>query len=96
MVFGLLLSSLDDHNRIHILPYVKPTSLGIPLSVSSHHTRSVRRSWPTAVLKRDADTSTTRAAFQAAKKSRFARLATYDFPWCSLKHVVEKRSVLQQ
>ena len=61
---------------IQTKPYVKPTSLGMPLSCESAHPHHVHQSWPRAVISRLSTYASTQGAAEAAKQlivTRFHR-----------------------
>ena len=75
-----------DNGRLQSRPYIKATSLGIPLSEGSAHQSSVHCAWPKAMLKRYATLSSHRHYYEVAKAMLMTRLCKYG---ASLKLLID-------
>jgi hypothetical protein len=70
----------QNSSVLHFKPHVKPTSLGIPLSVDSAHVPSICKRWPISYIFRLAMNSSTMSEFAIAKKRFINRLVEHKYP----------------
>ena len=78
------LSNLDieiykNGGRLNWRPFIKATSLGIPLHETSNHHNSLHAAWPTGYLYRLARHSSTYHGYANAKRIFIERLEEYNF-----------------
>jgi len=67
----------DSSGSIQYKPYIKPTSLGIPLSCSSAHNAPIHLAWPKAALKRYYALSSTIESYHEARDVLIQRLRSF-------------------
>ena len=67
-------------SRYHTRPCPKPTSLGIPLDVTSAHPPQVHLSWPVGTISRVQGLSTHREHAESAKATLVNRFRVHDAP----------------
>ena len=75
-VLDLTIYVCDVNNTLQYKPFVKPSSLGVPLSSESLHLPSVHR-WPIGENARLARISSNPADYLVARRGRAQRLANY-------------------
>lgn len=69
-----------DFGHISFAPFFKPSSLGVPLSVDSHHPQHTHRAWVLSELRRFARRSSSHEFFVYAKRVFISRLSRFHHP----------------